>query len=304
MTSGTGSGSGAGAGAGAGLNGTRVAGPRPVGERRGASEIVGRAPAALLRVRDLAWRAVSSSRAGEVIILERVSFEAAPGEFIALMGRNGAGKSTLLDLIAGLRTPAAGEVALDGRPMGEWASADRARVMAHLPQVVRADMTFSVEQLVLMGRYPQSDRWFDTAADRAAAEQAMHRCGCLVFRERAVSTLSGGERQRVLLAACLAQAPRLLLLDEPATFLDVDQQLHCFELLREEADRGAACLAVTHDINLALTFCTRILVLAEHTLARDVAVEDAAEQPDWLTLFSRRLAVMKNPAGRPWVWYA
>ena len=84
----------------------------------------------------------------------------------------------------------------------------------------------------------------------------MQRCDCLQFRDRTLARLSGGERQRVLLAACLAQRPQLLLLDEPATFLDVDQQLHCFTLLRDEASRGAACLAVTHDINLALTFCT------------------------------------------------
>ena len=73
-----------------------------------------------------------------------------------------------------------------------------------------------------------------------------------------MQTLSGGERQRVLLAACFAQAPQLLLLDEPSTHLDVDQQLHCFSLLREESARGAACLAVTHDLNLALAYATRL----------------------------------------------
>ena len=90
----------------------------------------------------------------------------------------------------------------------------------------------------------------------------MERCGCLEFAGRPLATLSGGERQRVFLAACLAQQARLLLLDEPATYLDVDQQLTCFSVLREEADRGVACVAVTHDLNLALTFCTRLIVLA------------------------------------------
>jgi ABC-type cobalamin/Fe3+-siderophores transport system ATPase subunit len=109
----------------------------------------------------------------------------------------------------------------------------------------------------------------------------------------------------VLLAACLAQQQsRLLLLDEPATFLDVDQQLHCFGLLREEVERGAACIAVTHDINLALTFCTRLLVLEEQRLARDLPVDRAMEAPEWLRLFSPRLDVMRTPAGRPWVWYS
>lgn len=256
--------------------------------------------APLLRVRDIGWNA------GETRILDRVSFDAAPGEFIALMGRNGAGKSTLLDLIAGLRQPSAGAMVIDGRPLDEWSSdaLGLARVRSHLPQAIRTDLPCSAEQLVLMGRYPHADRWFESAADREAVERAMTRCGCLEFRRRRVATLSGGERQRVLLAACLAQQARLVLLDEPATFLDVDQQLHCFTLLREEADAGAACLAVTHDINLALTFCTRIIVLAERTLAYDVPAASACERTDWLRLFSPRLQVQTTPGGKPWVWYA
>ena len=127
------------------------------------------------------------------------------------------------------------------------------------------------EALVLMGRYPHAGRWFESDEDREVAHEAMRRCGCLEFRRRPLGTLSGGERQRVFLAACLAQRPRVLLLDEPATFLDVDQQLECFSVLRDEADRGAACLAVTHDVNLALTFCTRLIVLADRGIARDLA---------------------------------
>ena len=130
-----------------------------------------------------------------------------------------------------------------------------------------------------MGRYPHADRWFESDADRRAAEHAMTTCECLVFRDRRVSTLSGGERQRVLLAACLAQEPALLLLDEPSTFLDVDQQLHCFSLLRDEAASGRACVAVTHDLNLALTFCTRIIVLAGKTVACDMPASEARRAP-------------------------
>jgi iron complex transport system ATP-binding protein len=155
-----------------------------------------------------------------------------------------------------------------------------------------------------MGRYPHAVRWDESATDRDIVQHVMERCGCLQFRHRRVATLSGGERQRVLLASCLAQQPRLLLLDEPATFLDVDQQLQCFALLREDVQRGAACIAVTHDINLAITFCSRLLVLDEQRVARDVPVERAMETPEWLRLFSPRLNVMRTPAGRPWVWYS
>jgi iron complex transport system ATP-binding protein len=245
-----------------------------------------------------------SCRAGSTLVLEGVSFEAGPGELIALMGRNGAGKSTLMNAVAGLQPVVAGAVLLEGRPVSQWAPAERARTVCHLPQSVRADLPFSASQLVLMGRYPHADRWFESDADHAAVEQAMRRTGCEAFRDRRVSTLSGGERQRVLLAACLAQEPRLLLLDEPSTFLDVDQQLHCFSLLRGEAQRGAACLAVTHDLNLALTFCSRLIVLAEGRVALDCSAAQALASPEWLSLFSPRLRLSGDETGRRWVSFA
>lgn len=251
----------------------------------------------VVRVNEVAWHA------GGTAIVDGVSFEAAAGEFIALTGRNGAGKSTVLDLMAGTRQPTTGSVELDGRPLHTWTARERARRVGHLPQAVRAELPFTVAQLVLMGRYPHADRWFESDADHRAAERAMEVCECAAFRHRRVSTLSGGERQRVLLAASLAQEPMALLLDEPSTFLDVDQQLQCFSLLRDEAKAGRACIAVTHDLNLALTFCTRIIVLSGKTVAADMAAAEALERSDWLSLFSSRLQVNTNGDGRPWVCY-
>lgn len=253
--------------------------------------------APILRVRDVGWCA------GAIPVLERVAFDVAPREFVAVMGRNGAGKSTLLDIIAGLRTPSEGAVVLWDRPLDAWTSMERARVLAHLPQSLRADLSMRADALVLMGRYAHASRWFESAEDEEIAREAMSRCGCLDFRLRPLGTLSGGERQRVFLAACLAQRPRVLLLDEPATFLDVDQQLHCFTVLRAEADRGTACLAVTHDVNLALTFCTRLIVLAGRSVAYDMPAETALDAPEWLRVFSNRLDVDTGAGARPWVRY-
>jgi ABC-type cobalamin/Fe3+-siderophores transport system ATPase subunit len=250
----------------------------------------------VLSVRNVGWRARS------VPVIGHVSFDVAPGEFVAIMGRNGAGKSTLLDIVAGLRPATDGEVVLADRALGDWTAIDRARLLAHLPQSVRADLSMRAEALVLMGRYPHAHGWFEADDDREIAEESMRRCDCLAFRDRALSSLSGGERQRVFLAACLAQRARVLLLDEPATFLDVDQQLQCFGVLRAEADRGSACIAVTHDVNLALTFCTRLIVLADRTVACDVAAEAALDVPAWLGAFSTRLIVEHGSSGS-WVRY-
>ena len=252
----------------------------------------------LLQAHKVGWQV------GQMHILHRVNLGVAPGEFVALMGRNGAGKSSLLDLIAGLRRPTDGAVSLDDRSLEHWSADDLARSISHLPQMVRGDVAISAEELVLMGRYPHAVGWSESESDREAARLAMTRCGCFEFRDRRLSTLSGGERQRVLLAACLAQEPRLLLLDEPATFLDIEQQLQCFSMLRDEAARGVACIAVTHDLNLALTFCSRLVVLAGNTVAADISVEAAAEDTAWLRFFSSRLVVSRTPSGHPWVSYA
>lgn len=250
----------------------------------------------VLRVRNVGWRAAA------VPVLEHVSFDVTPGEFVAVMGRNGAGKSTLLDIVAGLRAATEGAVTLADRAIDEMTAVERARLLAHLPQSLRADLSMRAEALVLMGRYAHAGRWFESDEDRRIAEEAMQRCDCLEFRRRTLATLSGGERQRVFLAACLAQRAPVLLLDEPATFLDVDQQLQCFTVLRAEADRGTACVAVTHDVNLALTFCTRLIVLAERGVARDVPAETALDDPAWLRAFSGRL-IVDHAGSRPWVRY-
>ncbi len=251
-----------------------------------------------LQIEDVGWQV--SGRP----VLSNISLDIRAREVAVVMGRNGAGKSTLLDIVAGLRQPTVGDVRLNDRPAAAWDPRARARLVAHLPQAVRPDLPFRAGELVLMGRYPHTDRWFESGDDRLAVEHAMRRTNCWDLRDRLVQTLSGGERQRVLLAACFAQAPQLLLLDEPSTHLDIDQQLHCFSLLRQESERGAACLAVTHDLNLALTYATRLIVLAQGRVALDVPVEEAARAPDWLSLFSPRLTLSTTPSGRPWVSYS
>ena len=236
-------------------------------------------------------------------VVDSVGFAAQSGEFIVLMGVNGAGKSTLLDIVAGLRIPHSGLVKLCGRSLLAWPATERARRISHLPQGTRQELPFTVEQVVLMGRYAYADHWFESAADRTYARDAMLRMDCLPFRDRFFSTLSGGEQQRVLLAACIAQCPAVMLLDEPSTYLDIHQQIHCFTTLAELAREGALCIAVTHDLNLALAHCTRVLVLDQGKLAADLPINDAARDSGWLARLSPRLRMAQTPEGNPWVLY-
>lgn len=236
-------------------------------------------------------------------VLDSIRFAADGGEFVVLMGVNGAGKSTLLDIVAGLRAPDSGDVLLHDRDLRTWPANDRARRISHLPQGTSHDLPFTVEQVVLMGRYAYADRWFESDEDHAYARDAMQRMDCLQFRERLFSTLSGGERQRVLLASCIAQCPGVMLFDEPSTYLDVHQQMLCFSTLAELAREGALCIAVTHDLNLALAHCSRVIILDHGTVAADFAAEDAAANPQWLSWLSPRLRMAQTPEGKPWVLY-
>jgi ABC-type cobalamin/Fe3+-siderophores transport system ATPase subunit len=240
---------------------------------------------------------------GKREILKGATFRANPGEFLALVGINGAGKSTMLDILAGLRKSNCGTVHIGGRERCQWSARDLAQRISHLPQTVNADLPFTAEQLVAMGRYPHTDRWFESEEDHIRIRESMERTHCWQHRDRTCSTLSGGERQRVLLAACLAQNASIVLLDEPSTFLDIEQQLHCFAVLRGEAERGKVCIAVTHDLNLALTHCTRLLVLADGAIVYDFMSSQAHEDRAWLDVFSSRLRIDSTPAGTSWIWY-
>jgi iron complex transport system ATP-binding protein len=240
---------------------------------------------------------------GSRSVLDSVSFLAEEGEFLALLGINGSGKSTLLDIISGFREPQTGSITIHGRRQGDWQRREMAQQVSHLPQSIHADLPFTAEQLVGMGRYPHTDSWFESEEDHRYIRAAMDRTSCWPQRHRAFGSLSGGERQRVLVAACLAQNAAVLLLDEPSTFLDIEQQLHCFSVLREEAHAGKLCIAATHDLNLALTYCTRLLVLADGIIAYDIRTMEAHDNPEWLYLFSKRLNMGTTPSGSPWVWY-
>ena len=211
-----------------------------------------------------------ASQVGFAYGLHDASFELPPHGLITIAGPNGAGKSTLLGILAGLRSPYLGSCTYDAREVRQWPRRDFARSVAFLPQSVRLEFPFTAEEVVLMGRTPYASGWFQTPEDRAAAEDAMTTTDTLALRARDFRTLSGGERQRVILASALTQRPRVLLLDEPATHLDLRHQLSLYRLLSELA-KSLLVVAVTHDLNIALQFSDRVMLLADGRIAGDGA---------------------------------
>jgi iron complex transport system ATP-binding protein len=186
------------------------------------------------------------------------------GELVAVVGPNGSGKTTLIRCLAGTLAPWAGEVRLFGMPIAHWSRAAVARRVAVLPQFMTLPDGFRVAELVEMGRAPHATRRFGASTEDArAVERALTEADALDLAEREAAELSGGERQRVLVAMALAQAPQLLLLDEPTLHLDVGHQaalLASIERLRHV--RGLTVLAVLHDLNLAALAPRAVLLTA------------------------------------------
>ena len=189
------------------------------------------------------------------------------------------------------------------RPLEEWTAIERARLLAHLPQSLRADLSMLAEALVLMGRYPHADRWFESDEDRRIAEEAMQRCDCLEFRRRALATLSGGERQRVLLAACLAQRAAGAAARRAG---DVSRRRPAAALLQRPARRGRPRHRVPGgdprresraDVLHAADRARRARV------ARDLPAESALDDPAVAARVLRAPHRRTTAASRPWVRY-
>lgn len=196
------------------------------------------------------------------------------GEVLAILGPNGAGKSSLLRVLAREVTVTSGSIDFDGRPLRDWDAMSLARHRAVLPQAETLRFDFSAREVVRLGRYPWSN-----ADDAIAVQSALHLTDTTALAERAYPSLSQGERARVQFARVLAQltspspdTTRLLLLDEPTASLDPAHQHAVLGVTRRFARNGGAAIVVLHDLNLALHYADRVLLLSRgHVFAQGPA---------------------------------
>jgi iron complex transport system ATP-binding protein len=214
-------------------------------------------------------RAVSMS-VGAARLVDGVDLDIVGGKMVAIVGPNGAGKSTLLRMLSGDLRPTAGHVLLRQRAIATYAPRDLARHRAMLSQHVHVTFPFTVEEIVAMGAGDRS-----LASARPLIEAALVEVGLDHFRHRQLPTLSGGEQQRAHFARVLVQlacgeamhGAGLLLLDEPTSSLDLRHQIDLVESARRRAERGTAVVAILHDLNLAMRFADRIVLLHRGRLA-------------------------------------
>ncbi len=198
-------------------------------------------------------------------ILDDVDLEVRAGELVALIGPNGAGKSTLLSAITG-DTESRGRIEIGGIALDEWRTSDLARRRAVLPQQNAVSFSFSVLEVVEMGRAPWRRTPLEDEDDEAVID-ALVRTDTIDFAARPFSSLSGGERARAALARVVGQRAGIVLLDEPTAALDIRHQELVLQLLRERADAGDAVVVVLHELSLAAAYADRVALLSDGRIA-------------------------------------
>ncbi len=198
-------------------------------------------------------------------ILKGVTFEVVEGQYLVIIGPNGAGKTTLLKCLMRIVKGFTGQVSVFGKPLEAYNQKELAKLVGYVPQGDEGALGFTVGELVAMGRYPYLNPFTGLSGnDRKKVAEALTRTHTASLKDRRVSTLSGGERQRVTIAAALAQEAKILLLDEPTSFLDPLHQVHVNELLGDlHASLGLTIVSVTHDINAAAIWGEQVMALKD-----------------------------------------
>lgn len=236
-----------------------------------------------------------------VQVIRQVSLSIPRGQLWVILGPNGSGKTTLLKLMAGLVNPTAGLVLLDDVSLSRRSSRHIARSVALVPQETQPAFSYSVIQMVLMGRSPHLGVFgFERPLDLVIARDCLAKTDALHLENRPFDELSSGEKQRVVIARALAQQPRMLLLDEPTSFLDVGHQLQIYHLLRKLAADGITVVCVSHDINAAAQYADSLLLLNAGQVAACGAIERVLTAENVNAVYGVAADVMPHPrTGRP-----
>jgi iron complex transport system ATP-binding protein len=246
----------------------------------------------LIQIRDLHF-AVSGKD-----ILRGVSLEVNQGDYVSIVGPNGAGKTTLVKCISRVYTKWTGSISIDGKDIHQVSQRELARRLSYVPQAEGRSLPFTAFEFVLMGRYPHLSPFTSVSGnDKRLAEETMETAGVLAFRDRNMNTLSGGERQMVFIAAALAQEADILLLDEPASFLDYRHQVEVTRLLKQlHRERNISVISVSHDINAAIAGSNRVIAIKEGSIIFSGTPEETAAPEILETIYDTSFTCTPSPS--------
>jgi len=253
-------------------------------------------------------------------VLGPLDLDVPRGSFIGILGPNGSGKTTLLRALAGTVDICAGTVLLEGEPLEQYSTAALAKARGVVPQTFSLDFSFTLGEMVAMGRYARDESYFPSAragrlrsrrtktsrphgheaTDHPSVAAALEHTGLSDLADRLVTQLSGGERQRALIAQTLAQDTPTLLLDEPLNNLDLNHQLEVMQLLVRLQAEGRTLLVVLHDLNMAAQYCDRLLVLGDGRIMAQGGPSEILDPALVMDLFRVRVSVHRE-GRRPYV---
>jgi iron complex transport system ATP-binding protein len=268
---------------------------------RNASEATRSSADARLSVEQVSYAYSANPTQAPLFTLEATSFQAKPGEVVAILGPNASGKSTLLKLIAGALAPLSGRILLNGFVTHSLTPRTRAQRIAVVQQESLLLFPSRVWEFVLQGRHAHGRSLrFESDDDVMIAKNALAQVGAADLSDRSMDQISGGEKQRVILARALAQQPLLLLLDEPTLHLDIAAQVDLLHTLRRlAAENRYTVVVVTHELNLAAEYADQVVLMQRGRCLR-VGPPSSIYQRELLEqVFQTPLTVELGPSGRP-----
>jgi iron complex transport system ATP-binding protein len=251
---------------------------------------------AILDIRDL------SAGYGGGFVIHGVSLAVEPGDFVAVLGRNGAGKSTLIKAAQNLVAQVRGVVRCAGEDVARMGPRRLAARIAYVPQMAEPVFDYTVEEIVLMGRFARQGRFERASAeDEAAVAAAVRLTGIAVLRGKKLTELSGGERQRVFIARALAQDTPILLLDEPSSHLDIAYQVELYGILKKlQADHGKAVVVAEHNVNLAAGHAGRLVFMKDGAVVLEGTPAETITPDTIRGIFEAEVDIRANTrSGRP-----
>ncbi|MCL4386515.1 MAG: ABC transporter ATP-binding protein [Actinobacteria bacterium] len=233
----------------------------------------------------------------ELPVLKNLSFNIEKNSFVSIIGPNGAGKSTLVNLLSKVLPVFNGEIFIEGKSIRDLNNIEIAKKIAVVPQYVNLGFNFSVYETILMGRYPYLNRFKgENHEDFKTVKEVMELTKTDIFKDRKYNELSGGEKQRVIIAQTLAQDSPIIILDEPTSHLDINFQIEFMELFYSLFKKnGKTILGIFHDINLAIQYSEKVILLKEGSIYCYGNVSEVINRPNIMSVFKSDVYVGKNP---------
>ncbi|MCF6462873.1 ABC transporter ATP-binding protein [Clostridium sp. Cult1] len=233
---------------------------------------------------------------GKTEVLKGIDFTINKNMVAGIIGGNGSGKSTLLKNISGYLKPESGNVFIGKKNIKDFSIKDKAKYIAYVPQEMPYDFEFNCYDIVMMGRMPFLKRFqSESEEDKNIVKESMEITNTWRFKDKNINELSGGERQRVYIARALAQKPKILLMDEPVSHLDIKYQIEILSLVNTLSNNGILVITVLHDINLASQFCDEIFVMKEGKIMASGCPKKVLTPDNIKSAFSIEVELLNNP---------